>query len=120
MPKTSLIVESSRVLSVALIPTAVELATPGVLKFTGGRVVALNESDASVLSYLRRYKDQAVLVVLNMSGQKHKAAFDLTSQGFTGTKVSTMLTTVKTSPKEVSVLSITLEPFGVYIGKIVK
>ena len=85
-----------------------------------GEYVALNESDPSVLSYLRRYKDQAVLVVLNMSGQKHKAAFDLASQGFTGTKVSTMLTTVKTSPKEVSVSSITLEPFGVYIGKIVK
>jgi alpha-glucosidase len=85
-----------------------------------GEYVALNEDDPSVLAYLRRYKDQAVLVVLNLSGRKHKAAFDLTSQGFTGTKAGTMLTTVKTSPKEVSVSSITLEPFGVYIGKIVK
>jgi hypothetical protein len=31
-----------------------------------GDYVALNESDPNVMSYLRRYKDQAVLVVLNM------------------------------------------------------
>lgn len=85
-----------------------------------GEYIALNEDDPNVLSYLRRYKDQAVLVVLNMSGQKHKVAFNLTSQGFADAKASTMLTTVKASTKEGSVSSITLEPFGVYIGKIVK
>jgi alpha-glucosidase len=85
-----------------------------------GEYVALNENDSNVLSYIRRYKDEAVLVVLNMSGKKQKAAFDLAAQGLPGAKATTMLTTMKKRPKEVSVRSVTLEPFGVYIGKIVK
>src|SRR6266567_4264855 len=85
-----------------------------------GEYVALNEDDPNVLSYLRRYKDQDVLVVLNMSARKQKAAFDLGAQGLSGAKATTMLTTMKTHPKEVSLSSIALEPFGVYIGKIVK
>ena len=37
-----------------------------------GDYVALNEDDPNVLSYLRRYKDKAVLVVLNMSSPIHR------------------------------------------------
>ena len=46
-----------------------------------GDYVALNESDPNVLSYLRRYKDQAVLVVLNMSAEPQKASFNLGRAG---------------------------------------
>jgi len=42
-----------------------------------GDYVALNENDANVLSYLRRYKNEAVLVVLNMSAQPQDVSFDL-------------------------------------------
>ena len=80
----------------------------------------MNEDDPNVLSYLRRYKDQAVLVVLNMSAGKQRATFDLAAQGFSGAKATTKLTTMRKGPKENSVSSITLEPFGVYIGNIVK
>jgi len=43
-----------------------------------GQYVPLNESDQNVLSYLRRHKDEAVLVVLNMSGIEQNVSFDLT------------------------------------------
>ncbi len=47
-----------------------------------GDYVALNQDDAHVMSYLRRYQDEAVLVVLNMSAEPQKVSFDLASQGF--------------------------------------
>jgi alpha-glucosidase len=82
-----------------------------------GEYIALNEDDPNVLSYLRKYKDDAVLVVLNMSSEPHKASFDLASQGFSSAKVKTLLTTAgsETAP-DISQLS--LEPFGVYIAEI--
>src|SRR6202162_5854866 len=36
-----------------------------------GEYVALNENDPNVISYLRRYKNEAVLVALNMSNTAH-------------------------------------------------
>src|ERR1700738_2384677 len=47
-----------------------------------GRYIALNEDQPDVLSYLRRYKDQAVLGVLNLSGREQKVGFDLAQQRF--------------------------------------
>jgi len=43
---------------------------------------AINENDANVLSYLRIYKDQTVVVALNMSGSPQKLKLDLKSNGF--------------------------------------
>ena len=39
-----------------------------------GEYIPLNEDQPNVVSYLRRYKKQAVLVVLNMSGRSKKLA----------------------------------------------
>jgi alpha-glucosidase len=81
-----------------------------------GEYVALNPDDPNVLSYLRKYKDEAVLVVLNMSAEPQKATFDLSAQGFATPQPRTLLTTMK---GEVNSLSqITLEPFAVYIAEI--
>jgi alpha-glucosidase len=85
-----------------------------------GEYIALNESDPNVLSYLRRYKNEAVLVVLNMSGSEQKASFDLSSQGFSSPTASTLVTTLKTHPRQMSLSSIPLDAFSVYIGKISK
>jgi alpha-glucosidase len=71
-----------------------------------------------VLSYLRRYKNEAVLVVLNMSSQPQEVSFDLTPQGFPAKSANTLLTTMKTATGSLSHLS--LEPFAVYIGSISK
>jgi alpha-glucosidase len=83
-----------------------------------GQYVPLNESDPNVLSYLRRYKGEAVLVVLNMSGSARKVSFDLAPQGIAGNRATTMLTTLAGHPVEVSLSGISLEPFAVYIGKV--
>jgi len=81
-----------------------------------GDYVALNPDDPNVLSYLRKYKDNAVLVVLNMSAEPQKATFDLSAQGFATPQPRTLVTTMK---GEVNSLSqITLEPFAVYIAEI--
>jgi alpha-glucosidase len=85
-----------------------------------GEYVALNENDPNVLSYLRRYKDEAVLVVLNMSSSPQKASFDLQAQGLSASKATTMLTTGKANRESASLKSVSLEPFSVYIGKIAK
>ena len=85
-----------------------------------GDYVALNESDPNVLSYLRRYKDEAVIVILNMSGREQKTSFDLRPRGFSGPSAQTLVTTFTAHPQRVSLSSVSLEPFSVYIGKIRK
>ncbi len=85
-----------------------------------GDDVAFNENDPNVLSYLRRYKNQAVLVVLNMSSRPQQVSFDLAPQGFNGKTAHTLLTTMATGSKAGSVSHLSLEPFSVYIGAVSK
>jgi alpha-glucosidase len=85
-----------------------------------GDYVALNESDPNVLSYLRRYKNEAVLVVLNMSSQPQEVSFDLALQGFAAKSANTLLTTMSSGAKAGSLSHLSLEPFAVYIGSISK
>jgi alpha-glucosidase len=85
-----------------------------------GDYVALNEDDPNVLSYLRRYKNQAVLVVLNMSAQPQKASFDLATQGFSATQAKTLLTTMTSVKSQTALSDMTLAPFSVYIGEVTK
>ncbi len=85
-----------------------------------GEYVPLNEDQPNVVSYLRRYKNQAVLVVLNMSGMGQKVSFDLGRQGFSGGKATTLLTTLSAHPQEVPLSEVSLEPFAVYIAKVSK
>jgi len=79
-----------------------------------GSYVPLNENDPNVLSYLRSYKDQAVVVVLNMSGAEQTVSFDW-KNGFTTAK--TLIATAKSSAQGDVV---TLEPYGVFIGQLSK
>jgi alpha-glucosidase len=83
-----------------------------------GQYVALNESNPNIISYLRRYKNEAVLVVLNMSSTQQTVKFDLTPQGFAKAKSTTLLTTMKPAPSGTE--QIALAPFGVYIVKLAK
>ncbi len=80
-----------------------------------GKYVQLNENDQNVLSYLRMYKDQAVLVALNMSGAEQKVSFELSQRGFSSAKG--LVATGKSSAKDNVV---TLEPYGVFIGQLAK
>jgi alpha-glucosidase len=80
-----------------------------------GSYKAINESAANVLSYLRMYKDEAVVVALNMSDKPQNVRLELKGNGFASAK--NLLATGKSSARgdEVS-----LEPYGVFIGELSK
>jgi alpha-glucosidase len=85
-----------------------------------GDYVPLNQNDPNVLSYLRRYKGQTVLVALNMSPRAQEVAFDLTSLGISGNTFHTLLLTAGRESGEVNVSHMSLQPFAAYIGEISK
>lgn len=85
-----------------------------------GAYIPLNENDAKVLAYLRRYKTEAVLVVLNMSAVPQKVRFDLSPQNLSSATARMLLTTRRDRPKEASLRELSLEPFEVYVAEISK
>jgi len=84
-----------------------------------GDYVALNESDANVYTYLRRYKDEAVLVVMNMSDSPQTVSLDASSQGFSGKQAKTLVATNKAGATQ-SLSGIELAPWTVYVGELTK
>ena len=80
-----------------------------------GSYLPLNENDKNVLTYLRVYKDQAVLVALNMTGIARTANVQLSKNGF---KSATKLMATGKSSAKGDVVE--LEPFGVFIGELSK
>jgi alpha-glucosidase len=82
-----------------------------------GDYVGLNQDNPDVLSYLRRYKNEAVLVVLNMSNAKQHISFDLSAEGFASAKATPLLTTLAAPPKG-RLDQVALDPFAVYIARI--
>ncbi len=86
-----------------------------------GDYVALNQDNPNVLSYLRRYKNETVLVVLNMSGTAQQVSYDLSEQGFPSAKATAMLSTMLTASASAPsgpMGPIALDPFAVYIARI--
>ena len=79
----------------------------------------MNESDANVVSYLRQFGNETILVVVNMSATKQQPSFDLSKQGLAGAE-SKVLAKNAASAADGELKTITLEPYGVYIAKIVK
>ncbi len=84
-----------------------------------GDYIALNPDDANVFSYLRSYKGQAVLVVLNMSENPQKISFDLSKQGFNTGEAKTLLSTINGGATQ-KLSDISLPPYKVYIGEVTK
>ncbi len=82
-----------------------------------GDYVALNQDNPDVLSYLRRYKNEAVLVALNMSNAKQQISFDLSMEGFPSAKATPVLTTLAAPPAG-QLGQVSLEPFAVYIARL--
>jgi glycosidase len=80
-----------------------------------GSYVPINENDQNVLSYLRAYNDQVILVALNMSDKQQKVNFGMSQHGFSQTKA--LVATAKSSAKGDVV---TLEPYGVLIAQLSK
>ncbi|MFZ0761220.1 MAG: alpha-glucosidase [Candidatus Sulfotelmatobacter sp.] len=82
-----------------------------------GDYVALDQDDPNVLAYLRRYNNEAVLVVLNMSGTAQNVSFNLSQDGFPSAKATTLLTTSSPTPSG-RLDHVALEPFAVYIAQV--
>jgi alpha-glucosidase len=80
-----------------------------------GDYKAINESNANVLSYFRVYKDQAVVVSLNMSDTPQNIELELKANGFAS--ASGLLVTGKSAARGDQV---SLEPYGVFIGELHK
>lgn len=80
-----------------------------------GSYVPIDENDPNVLAYLRVYKDQAVLVALNMSGTAQKVKVELDKSQF---RSATALVTSGRSSATGETIS--LDPFAVFIGQLTK
>ena len=84
-----------------------------------GDYIALNQDDANVYSYLRRYKGQAVLVVLNMSENPQNVSFNLSKQGFSTGEAKTLLSTINGGATQ-KLSGMSLPSYTVYIGEVTK
>ncbi len=82
-----------------------------------GKYIALNQDDPHVLAYLRSYKDESVMVVLNMSDTPQTVHFDLAAKGVTSATATTLLASFS-APNTIDATSITIEPFGAWVGEI--
>jgi len=82
-----------------------------------GQYIALNEDDFNVLSYMRSYKGENVVVVLNMSAAPRKMRLDLVSHGVGARSAKTLLSSFP-APGQLDVSEISIEPFGAWIGEI--
>ncbi len=80
-----------------------------------GSYLPVNQNDQNVLSYLRVFEDQAVLVALNMSGTAQKINYELKRNGFASAKP---LATTGNSSSSGDFVS--LGPYAVFIGQLVR
>jgi alpha-glucosidase len=81
-----------------------------------GDYLALNENDPNVLSYLRKTKNDAVIVVINMSAAPRTVNFKLSKQRLNAKPAKTLLTTQPSLQTDSSPAQLSLEPFAVYIA----
>jgi alpha-glucosidase len=85
-----------------------------------GTYTALNEDDPNVLSYLRKDKDEAILVMLNMSNSPQKIKLNLEPQGYASPKLSVLLSTFQQPTSAAAADAVDLPPFGALIAKVSK
>jgi alpha-glucosidase len=83
-----------------------------------GTYVAMG-NDPNVLAYLRRSKDDAVIVVLNVSATPQTLSVELAPQGLAGAHATTLVSNGADDPKG-AFKTIRLAPYGVYIAKLAR
>jgi alpha-glucosidase len=84
-----------------------------------GDYVSLNEGNPNVLTYVRRYKGEAILVILNMSAAEQKVPFELSGAGFLAPKVEVLLTSFH-KPLKGMFAELPMEPYSVFIARVTK
>jgi len=85
-----------------------------------GEYVSLNEDDPNVLSFLRKNpgKGDAVLVVLNMSGETRTVSFALEAFGVQEKSARTLISAPEIGRDSVELGHLTIPAFGVFIGAV--
>ncbi len=84
-----------------------------------GDFVPLDESNNSVLSYLRKTKDgKAVLVTLNFTASGQSVAFDLHPQGLQGKHVKALVASFPNGEQLTDLGHINLPAYGAYVGEV--
>jgi alpha-glucosidase len=85
----------------------------------GGDFVPVNESNNSVLSYLRKTNDgKAVLVSLNFTGSEQTANIDPSAKGVAGKRGKLIIASYANAPGQADLTRIKLPPYGSYIAQI--
>jgi glycosidase len=84
-----------------------------------GQYVPLNPQDPNVFAFARRFKGEAVLVVLNMSGSRQTVKINLKAAGFSRPKLRVLVTSSNPPITKVST-ELVMEPFSALIAKTVK
>jgi alpha-glucosidase len=92
---------------------ALRRSSPALLD---GGYVALNQSDPNVLSYLRKSKNDAVIVAINMSAAPQTVNLNLSRQRLNVRSAKTLLTTQSSLQNNPSAAQLSLGPFAVYIA----
>jgi alpha-glucosidase len=82
-----------------------------------GQYVPVNQEDPNVFTFVRRFKGEAVLVALNMSGSAQMVKLDLAKAGFTSADLNVLLTSWPQRATRVPA-ELLMEPFSVFIAKI--
>jgi alpha-glucosidase len=77
----------------------------------------LNEDDAHVLSYLRRAKNETLVIILNMSAERQRVHFDLAPLALSN-QAKGLATTMPERRGATSLRDVELEPFAVFIGRV--
>lgn len=85
-----------------------------------GGLTMLNPTDPNVLSWLRSAApgQAAVVVAMNMSAEPRTISLDLSTTGYKGKTVKTLLTDQPSLANTSTVTNITLPPFASWIGQI--
>ncbi len=82
-----------------------------------GKYIALNESDPNVLAFVRSYKGENVLVVLNMSSSGQTIKPELTQNAIAAKEGKTLLSSFN-AREEMNTNEMTIPPFGAWIGEL--
>jgi alpha-glucosidase len=85
-----------------------------------GKQVMLDDTNLSVLSYVRKGENgsPAVVVALNFTDKPQTVSLDPAKAGVHGTTVSTLLTNAPTLRQASSLQNITLPPFASWVGSV--
>lgn len=84
-----------------------------------GDYVPLNQDNPNVLTYLRRYQGEAILVILNMSATEQRVPFDLSDAGFSAPKLEVLLTSFHKRVKGMFA-QMPMEPYSAFLAKVTK